>query len=276
MELHRYPRKHCIMWISGASAALNSSRSPFCPPKASCHFPKRLALPYSYDEILSGCEEDVSSVRDGFSAWVKTDPETILRRHVVDAKGFYPPFREAPARRHEPSSQEYRLYDNVPNRLTEQRRLSVHNWNPGPRRGKEGAIERHLAGKWHIITLQEAIEYLEHGFLTNRFHLTHYGGCAILLDKDTFFSDIKVSSIYLHDTRACHQDKTKEGESGWVLQGVISRASFRRQPRSGQKSFTEMSLHINNNHAKKRGIGKKLLLTILAIFAGRARGPGRR
>ena len=122
-----------------------------------------------------------------FSAWVKTDPETILRRHVVDAKGFYPAFCEAPARRHDPSFQKYRFYDEVPNRLTEQRRLSVYNWNPGPRRGKEGAIERHIAGKWHIITPQEAIEYLEHDFLTNRFHVTHYGGCAFLFNKDTFF-----------------------------------------------------------------------------------------
>ena len=33
------------------------------------------------------------------------------------------------------------------------------------------------------------------------FHATHYGGCAILLNKDTFFLDIKVKSIYLHDIR---------------------------------------------------------------------------
>ena len=33
-----------------------------------------------------------------------------------------------------------------------------------------------------------------------------------------------------------------------------------------QKSFTVMSLHINNNYAKKRGIGKKLLLTIRAVM----------
>ena len=57
----------------------------------------------------------------------------------------------------------------------------------------------------------------------------------VLFNKDTFFSDIKVSSSYLHDTRACEQDRIKEGESGWVLQGVVSKACFRRQPRSGQK-----------------------------------------
>ena len=33
-----------------------------------------------------------------------------------------------------------------------------------------------------------------------------------------------------------------------------------------KKSFTVMSLHINNNYAKKRGIGKKLLLTIRAVM----------
>ena len=51
----------------------------------------------------------------------------------------------------------------------------------------------------------------------------------------------------------------REGGSGWVIQGVLSRASFRRRPLSGQKSFTVLSLHINHNYAKKRGIGKNLL-----------------
>ena len=57
-----------------------------------------------------------------------------------------------------------------------------------------------------------------------------------------------------------------EGETGWVIQGVISTASFRRQPRCGKSSFTVMSLHINDNYGKKRGIGKKLLLSIRAVM----------
>ena len=223
-------------------------------------------MPYPDEEIPSGYEEDVSSIRDGFSVWVKTDPEFTLRRHIVDVKGAYAAFREAPARKHSTSRQECHFNNDVPNRLTEQKRLSVYNWNPGLRRGKEGAIEKHIAVKWRINTLQEAIEYREHELLTNRFHVTHYGGCAILFNKVTFFSDIKVTSIYLHVLRSCQQDKVKEGESGWVLQGVISRASLRRQPRGGKSSFTVMSLHINNNYAKKRGIGKKLLLTIRALM----------
>ena len=66
-----------------------------------------------------------------------------------------------------------------------------------------------------------------------------------------------------------------------MIQGVISRASFRRQPRGGKSFFTVMSLHINNNYAKKRGIGKKMLLAIRAamlvkhidLVAGDFNGP---
>ena len=141
--------------------------------------------------------------------------------------------------------------------------LSVYNWNPGQRRGKEGAIEKQIAG-----TLQEAIEYVDHELLTNRFHVTHYGGCAVLFNKDTFFPDVKAKTIYLHDTRRDLPDKVMEGDSGWVLQGVLSRASFRRHSLSGQTTFTVLSLHISNIYAKKRGIGKKLILTIRAVMLG--------
>ena len=123
-----------------------------------------------------------------------------------------------------------------------------------------------MAGKWHIITLQEAIEYLDHEFLTNRFFVTHHGGCAILFNNDTSHPDIKVSSVYLHDTRDGQQQDVKEEESGWVLQGVVSRASFRRLPRNGKSFFTAMSLHIRNHFAKKRGTGKKLSLSLRAVM----------
>ena len=82
-----------------------------------------------------------------------------------------------------------------------QKRFSIYNWNPWPRRGKEDAIEKEIAGKWHIITLQEASQYVEHEILRERFHVTHFAGCAILFNKDTFYLDTSVQSVYLHDTR---------------------------------------------------------------------------
>ena len=64
-----HPREH--VEISRSSAALESSRSPFLSIQNNLAlFPKRLALPKPYEEILSGCEEGVSSIRDGFLAWV--------------------------------------------------------------------------------------------------------------------------------------------------------------------------------------------------------------
>ena len=114
--------------------------------------------------------------------------------------------------------------------------------------------------------LQEASEYVEHEILHERFHVTHFAGCAILFNKDTFYPDISVKSIYLHDTRRGLQDQIVEGEQGWVLQGVLSRASFRRAAASGQKNFTVLSLHISNIYAKKKGIAKKLIQTLRAIL----------
>ena len=94
--------------------------------------------------------------------------------------------------------------------------------------------------------------------------------CAILLIKDIFHPNIDVKFIYLHDTRRDLPDQAIEGEQGWVMQGVLSRASFRRPPPSGQKTFfTVLSLHKSNIYAEKTEYCKnKLILTIRAIMIG--------
>ena len=100
----------------GATVPLKSRAGNFIHPVQVCLLPKRFSLPYPNAEILSGCEEDVSSIRDGFSAWVKSSPETILHRHIADAKGAHPAFRKAPVRKHSPSKEEHRFDADVPNR----------------------------------------------------------------------------------------------------------------------------------------------------------------
>ena len=62
--------------------------------------------------------------------------------------------------------------------------LYLHKWNPGLRRRKEDAFEEQIAGKWHLITVQEASDYVDHDILQERFHVTHFAGCAILFNKD--------------------------------------------------------------------------------------------
>ena len=104
--------------------------------------------------------------------------------------------------------------------------------------------------------MQEASDYFDHELLTNRFHVTHYAGCAVLLNKDIF---------YLHDTRRDLPAQVMEGEQGWVMQGVLSRASYRRSQRA--EVLSVLSLCISATfYAKKKGIAKKLILILRAIM----------
>ena len=197
--------------------ASQKTRVQVYSPQQHSLFPERLRLPYPDEDILSGYEEDVSFIRDGFTTWVKADFHTILERHAVDTGKALADFREPSARKHDISSQEYHS-------SAVQKRLSIHNWNPGPRRGREGAIEKLILGKLHIITLQGAIKYVDHEFLTNRFHVT--------TTEDFHF--------YRNDLL----DTVREGDSGWVIQCVLSRALFRRQPPQRPKiTHSDISPH---------------------------------
>ena len=190
---------------------------------------------------------------DHFTACVKLSPHEVLPQHVVDVQKVVADFREASERRQASSSQTHGANKHFFYSIT-------------CARGKEDAFEKQIAEKWHIITLQEASEHVEHEILHERFHVTHFAGCAILFNKDTFYPDSSAKSIYLHDTRRGVQDHIVEGEQGWVLQGVLSRASFRRAAASGQKVFIVSSLHISNIYAKKKGTAKKINQTIRAIM----------
>ena len=79
-------------------------------------------------------------------------------------------------------------------------------------------------------------------------------------------SDVRVNSVYIHDTRTGQQQVVKKGQSGWVPQALISRATFQRIPRNGKSYFTMVSLHINNQDAKKRGIAKNLLPAVRTVL----------
>ena len=191
-------------WLQGTAYFWERNEAPLPPLRPRCNFihprqlsslPERLELPFSSDEILSGYEDIVSSGTVQFTAWVNTGPHATLVRHMVDVQTATAGFREASEMRHDTPSQTNRFNKSISNRSPVQKRLSIFNWNPGPRRGKEDAFEKQIAGRWHVITLQEASEYVDHDILTGRFHVTHYGGCAILFNKDTFYSNIDAKSF---------------------------------------------------------------------------------
>ena len=220
-------------------------------PKQLTAFPERLELPFPREEILSGFEDIVSSGTDQFTTWVKTDPEANLVQHMVEVQKAVADFREASERRHDTSSQAYRFdKDFLLDHLCKSDSAST-----------TGIQDLDVGRKMPLRSKSQAngIDYVDHDILTNRFHVTHYGGCAILFNKDTFSPNVDVRSVYLHDTRRDLPDQVMEREQGWIIQGVLSRASFRRPPLSGQKTFTVLSLHISNIYAPKRSIAKKLI-----------------
>ena len=227
--------------------------------------PKRLHQPHLDDEILSGHEEDVSSIQDGCTAWwwliqsqywndtlsVKVvlcpsivTPMTGGRVHPIQsialstmcpticlsrhASAFWTGTLELDEAKKAPSKRTSRRNGTS---LLCRRQLSTFSTNA-----------------WRVIFT----------WLTTP-------DALFFSTKDTFHPDIKVSSIYLHDTKNVQHQVINEGQSGWVLQAVISRASFRRLPRNGKSFFTMMSLHINH-FVKKRCLGKKLLLTVCAVM----------
>ena len=151
------------------------------------------------------------------------------------------------------------------NLLCREERLSVYNWKPGPRRGTEDAIEKQIAGKWHLITLQEASDYVNHAILHERFYVSHFAGCAVLFNKDTFYPNIDVKPHISSRHEAKFTRSYCRRRTWMVLQGVVSPASFRRAASSGQTAFTVLSLHINNIYAKERGIAKKIIQAVRAL-----------
>ena len=89
-------------------------------------------------------------------------PHEILAEHVVVIHKVVADFRDAFERNQSPSSQTHGVNKYFSSQSPVQKRLSIYDWNPGPRRGKEDASEKQTVGKWHIVTLQEASDYVEH------------------------------------------------------------------------------------------------------------------
>ena len=82
--------------------------------------PKRLLLPHSDTEILSHTDDDISPIRDGYTAWVMSDATTTRQRHMACKGCAVPAFRKAHERRNPSPQPKYRFDTSVPNRLLEQ------------------------------------------------------------------------------------------------------------------------------------------------------------
>ena len=201
--------------------------------------------------------------KSGFLALGEDGIEITLRRHNVDAKGANLPFREAPARKHSIltgiSLQQQRVQPI--DRTKKAPYLQLEPWTSTWKLSKNI-----LRGNVTSSPCKKELNSLSKSSwrIASTWHtLEDVWSCSTRIVS---FLASRSRPFTFYDIRGCQQDDVMEGESGWVLQGAISRASFRWQLVSGPKSFTVTALHINSNCSKKRGIGKKLLLTFRAVM----------
>ena len=234
----REQRHHCLPQDLGE----------FFHPKQLSPLPERLNFPFSSDEILSDCEDVVSSGTDEFSTWVKTDSDVTLVRHMVDVQKavaeWHPQEDTIHLLRSVTSTTTcliVRLCKNDSASTTGIQDLDVEQTMPSKNKLQEGGMS--LPCRRHVS--MSIMPFLL------------IGQAVRFSSSDTFYPKIEVKSLYLHDTSRDLPDKVMEGDQEWVLQGVQSRASFRRPPLNGQKTFTVLSLHISNINTRKNGVLRK-------------------
>ena len=136
----------------GTSAFWEKSEAPlpfpqhvcnFIHPKQLSPFPERLEPPFPEEEVLSGYEEDVSFILDCFTTWVKADPNDMCSMFERPSRNIVKHLLEGTTHLLKSITSTAACQ----NRSSVQKSLSIYNWNPGPRRRKEGATEKQVAGK---------------------------------------------------------------------------------------------------------------------------------
>ena len=146
------------------------------------------------------------------------------------------------------------------------RLLSIYTWNPAPRRGKEVAFEKQIAGKWHVITLQEAIEYVNHdilqvGFTWPIMHVARFSSTrtpSTLILKSSLFTFMIPGAI-------CLIRWWKETRCGFC-KGCFHVPHFVDLLSAARKLLQFCFYVLPISTPKKRGNAKKLILTIRAIM----------
>ena len=111
----------------------------------------------------------------------------------------------------------YHFGNNVPNRSPVQKRLSIHNWNPGPRRWKRKRYRE--ANRTQVgcpSHRRKGLSMLATKLFTNRFHVTHYGGGVQCCSTRTlsFLTSKSNPSTFTISGAPCRTRWSKENRAG--------------------------------------------------------------
>ena len=94
-----------------------------------------------------------------------------------------------------------------------------------------------------------------------------------VVDVRKALAEYREASARWHDTPA-QKNVLRQQRAKPLIRSKEAEHLFVDHLSAAKKTFTVLSLHISNIYAKKRGIGKKLILTIRAVMHDEKGGPG--
>ena len=101
--------------------------------------------------------------------WGKMSPHEFVAEHVVDIHKVVADFRDAFERKQCSSSQTFGVNIYFSSQSPVQRRLSIYNWNPGSRRGRETHLRNKLRGNDILLPCKKHLTKLITIFFKNDF-----------------------------------------------------------------------------------------------------------
>ena len=138
---------------------------------------------------------DGSNINDGFAGGGTQDEASVRRQNITvksdEVASFFVP------------AQHPATFDRAASDLVaEQTHLSILCWNPSPIRGSPGTIQNHVAGRWHMVALQESAEFLEHEDTTLPVACGSLPRLRYSFNKHTFEPHLEVNSVYVRAVKA--------------------------------------------------------------------------
>ena len=121
-------------------------------------------------------------------------------------------------------------------RLTD--KFQILSWNPGLARGSDQRFGC-------IICIQEGAGFVSTSVLAESFYIAMQHHCAVLFNMDTFAQDFSCTPLQVPLT---HRYATS------AVEGMVVTGKFCRAPDPSCSYFTDASIHINNECARRRSV----------------------
>ena len=209
-------------------------------------------------------------VRDDYlTPWSKIDCDELLALHMVDTRHAPAAFREAAERRRDSSKQTHQSDRLAAAQSEKQLRPSVCREPRTPARKRRRFRQTHCRQVApHYLTGDDRLHRPQRNY--EAIHISQYGGCTVLFNKDTFYSEVEASSIYWPDTRREERDRAAERGQGFFMSGVLARATFKngKQPMARNTSLCwacTSATYLQRSEASPRSSSSRCGLLVISM-----------